>query len=304
MRRWIWWTIQLVVAAIVIRMVWATLASNWSEFRSLHLTLKLQWGWIGLSVLVLLTSYASSVEAWRRILAGWQQRLRYLSAARIWLVANLGRYIPGKVWSVAGLIALAQRAGVEAWAAGASAFAIQAVAIGTAVALVAVAIPGAESPWRLAGAALIAAGTIVSLAWTRAVRSVARLAGRADGVRPLPVTAVAESSALGVFSWLGHGTAFWLLSRGLGLPGSLPVATAVGVFALGYILGLLALFAPGGVGVREVVLISLLTPRLGGGGAIALSLASRLLLTLTEVAAPLVMLLFTRQQKGDVSVRT
>src|SRR2546430_12995204 len=37
---------------------------------------------------------------------------------------------PGKVWSVAGLIVLAQRAGVESWAAGASAFAIQAVGIG------------------------------------------------------------------------------------------------------------------------------------------------------------------------------
>jgi len=303
-RRGLWWAIQIVVAAIVIRMVWATLAGNWNEFRSLHVALHLQLGWAGLAVLVLLLSYASSVEAWRRILAGWRQHLRYLQAARIWLVANLGRYIPGKVWSVAGLMALAQRAGVEPWAAGASAFAIQAVAVGTAVAIVAAAIPGAASPFRLAGAAVIAIVTIAALTWPRAIQSIARLVGRTERVRPLPVAAVAESSALGLFSWLGHGTAFWLLSRGLGLPGALPLATAVGVFSLGYILGLLALFAPGGVGVREVVLISLLTPVLGGGGAIALSLASRLLLTVTEVVAPLVMLLVTRQSKEDVSVRT
>ena len=62
----------------------------------------------------------------------------------------------------------------------------------------------------------------------------------------------------------------------------------------GYVLGLLALFAPGGVGVREVVLIGLLTPALGAGGAVALSVASRIVLTLTEVAAPLVVLLVTR----------
>ena len=74
--------------------------------------------------------------------------------------------------------------------------------------------------------------------------------------------------------------------------------------ALGYILGWLALFAPGGVGVREVVLIGLLTPALGGGGAVALSVASRILLTLTEVAAPLGALLITRAAKEDVSVRT
>src|SRR5436853_601794 len=92
--------------------------------------------------------------------------------------------------------------------------------------------------------------------------------------------------------------------RGLGLPGALPVARAAGVFALGYILGLLALFAPGGVGVREVVLIGLLTPALGGGGAVALSVASRILLTVTEVVAPLCALLVTRDVKEDVSVRT
>jgi uncharacterized membrane protein YbhN (UPF0104 family) len=106
--------------------------------------------------------------------------------------------------------------------------------------------------------------------------------------------AVAESAALGVVSWIAHGTAFWLLARGLGLTGALPLATALGVFALGYVLGLLALFAPGGVGVREVVLIGLLTPALGAGGAVALTIASRIVLTLIEVAAPLVVLLVTR----------
>jgi uncharacterized membrane protein YbhN (UPF0104 family) len=114
-------------------------------------------------------------------------------------------------------------------------------------------------------------------------------------VRPLPLMSVAESAALGVVSWIAHGTAFWLLARGLGLPGSLPIATALGVFSLGYVLGLLALFAPGGVGVREVVLIGLLTPALGAGGAVALTVASRILLTLTEVAAPLTVLLLTRE---------
>jgi uncharacterized membrane protein YbhN (UPF0104 family) len=304
MRKWIWWTLQICVAAVVVWMVWRTIARNWNEFRSLHMSLTLHPGWILLSVLVILLSYASSVEAWRRILAGWSQHLPYRQAVRVWLVANLGRYIPGKVWSVAGLMALAQRAGVEPWAAGASAFAIQAVAIGSAVALVAAATPGAESPLRLAAAGLVAVATIALLTWPRAARSVARLIGSAEKIRPLPLISVVESAALGLLSWVIHGTAFWLLARGLGLGGGLSLATAAGVFALGYILGLLALFAPGGVGVREVVLISLLTPALGAGGAVALSIASRLLLTLTEVAAPLGVLLITRGAKEDTRVRT
>lgn len=292
------------MGGVVAWMVWRAIVRNWSEFRSLELSLTLHPGWIVLSALTVFLSYAISVEAWRRILAGWAQRLSYGRALRVWLVANLGRYIPGKVWSVAGLMVLAQRAGVAPWAAAASAVAIQAVAIGTAVALVAAATPTAASPLRLGAAALVAIATIAVLAWERAVRGVARLVGSTVQFEPLPVSAVAWSAALGVLAWIAHGVAFWLLARGLGLPDTLSIVTAAGVFPLGYILGLLALFAPGGLGVREVVLISLLAPALGNGGAVALSVASRILLTLTEVVAPLGVLLFSRTGKEDVSVRT
>ena len=81
-----------------------------------------------------------------------------------------------------------------------------------------------------------------------------------------------------------------MCSSDLGLipQASLPLSTAIGAFTLGYVLGLLALFAPGGVGVRELVLIGLLAPFLGSGAAVAVSVASRVLLTLTEALAALV----------------
>jgi uncharacterized membrane protein YbhN (UPF0104 family) len=102
---------------------------------------------------------------------------------------------------------------------------------------------------------------------------------------------VLAAGVLTVLSWGTYGVALWMLARGL-LPDalSLPLATAIGAFTLGYILGLLALFAPGGVGVRELVLIGMLAPALGSGGAVALSVASRVLLTLTEAGAALVTL--------------
>src|SRR5207249_2626305 len=212
MRRWFWWAVQIAIATLVVRMVWGAIVKNWGEFRSLHVSLAPRPGWIALSVLVVFLTYALQIESWRRLLARWTQHLSYRRAARIWLVVNLGRYVPGKVWSVAGLIVLAQRAGVESWAAGASAFAIQAIGLGTAVAVVAAAAPSVESPLRLVAAALVAVG--------------------------------------------------------------------------------------------EVVLIGLLTPALGSGGAVALSVGSRVLLTLTEVAAALAVLLVTGRTKEDLGVRT
>jgi hypothetical protein len=50
-------------------------------------------------------------------------------------------------------------------------------------------------------------------------------------------------------------------------------------------LGLLAIFAPGGLVVREGVLFGLLAPLVGAGAALILVPASRLLLTATEVVA-------------------
>jgi len=304
MRKGLYWGAQAFAAVVVAVMVWRAIEHNWSEFRSLHVSLALRPAWIGLSVLVVFLTYAIQISSWRRVLAGWAQHLPYAQAARIWLLVNLGRYIPGKVWSIAGLVVLAQRAGVEGWAAGASAVAMQALGIGTAVALVAAATPGAASPVRLAGAALVSVATIAFLAWERGARAVVRLVGGGAQFQPLPLVAVAESTGLSLLSWITYGVAFWLLSRGLGLPDTLSLARAAGAFALGYILGLLALFAPGGVGVREVVLIGLLTPALGAGGAVALSVASRILLTLTEVAAPLGALLISGKTKGEPGVRT
>ena len=59
----------------------------------------------------------------------------------------------------------------------------------------------------------------------------------------------------------------------------------MGMFALGYVMGLVALVAPGGLGVRDLALVGFLTPFVGSGGALAVSLASRVQLTLTEAGA-------------------
>jgi len=262
-----------------------SIAHNWSEFRALHVALTVTPAWIAASVLTVLATYVMQVESWRRILAGWHQRLPFAAAARTWSLANLGRYVPGKVWSVAGLVVLAQRAGIAPGPAAASAFVIQAVTLGSGVAVVAAAAPHSAPPLRLAAAALVAVVTIGALAWRPTAAWLGRLVNASPPLEPLALSAVFTSTLLTVVSWWTYGAALWMLARGLLSGTSLPLASAVAAFTLGYILGLLALFAPGGVGVREVVLIGLLAPFLGAGGAVAVSVASRVLLTVLEAAA-------------------
>jgi uncharacterized membrane protein YbhN (UPF0104 family) len=151
----------------------------------------------------------------------------------------------------------------------------------------------------MAVAAAASVATIGVLAWEGGLRRLARLAGSATEWTALPLRTVLVSAVLTAASWVVYGVAFWLLGLGLGLPGTLPVGTAIGVFALGYVLGLLALFAPGGIGVREALFFTLLTPFVGAGGAVALSVASRLQLTLTEAAAGLGALFIGKHKEKD-----
>jgi uncharacterized membrane protein YbhN (UPF0104 family) len=292
-RRWLW-AVQGLVTLAVLAFVGRSIARNWSEFRSLHVTLTIAPAWIAGSVLLVLLTYAMQIESWRRILAGWGQRLAFGPAARTWSVANLGRYVPGKVWSVAGLVVLAQRAGVAPGPAAASAFVIQAVSLGSGVAVVAGVTPHSASPLRLALAGLAAVATILVLVWRPTALWLGRVVTSIAPLEPLAPSAVLAAIILTVLSWGTYGAALWMLARGLlhdaPVPLPLPLTTAIGAFTLGYILGLLALFAPGGVGVRELVLVGLLAPFLGSGGAVAVSVASRVLLTLTEVAAALLTL--------------
>ena len=288
-RRWLW-AIQGLVTLAVVGFVVRSIARNWSEFRSLHVTLAIAPAWIAGSVVLVFLTYVMQIESWRRILAGWGQHIAFGPAARTWSVANLGRYVPGKVWSVAGLVVLAQRAGVAPGPAAASAFVVQAVTLGSAVAVVAAVAPGSAPPLRLALAGLAALATILVLVWRPTALWLGRLVNAIAPLEPLAPSAVLAGTVLTVLSWGTYGAALWMLARGLIPDAPLPLTTAIGAFTLGYILGLLALFAPGGVGVRELVLVGLLAPSLGSGGAVAVSLASRVLLTLTEAAAALLTL--------------
>src|SRR5207247_2269022 len=215
------WAVQGLVTLAVVVFVSRSIARNWSEFRSLHVTLAFAPGWIAGSVVMVFLTYAMQIESWRRILAGWSQRLPFGPAARTWTVA-----------------------------------------------------------------------TILVLVWRPTALWLGRLVNAITPLEPLAPSAVLSGTVLTVLSWGTYGAALWMLARGLvpDAPIPLPLATAIGAFALGYILGLLALFAPGGVGVRELVLVGLLAPFLGSGGAVVVSVASRVLLTLMEAAAALLTL--------------
>jgi len=303
-RRLALWGTQAILVLVLGWFVARAIHGQWDTFRTLDVSLRPRPALLAAAVLTVLATYGMLIGVWRAIVTGWGERLSYRSAVRIWCLSNLGRYLPGKVWSVAGLAVLARRTGVSAWAATASAVVTQAVAVGTGVSLVAVAAPTSLSAPAIAAAAVIAAGLVVVIADGRLPQLALRLAGSDVQPARLPLGAVGLAAVGTLLSWLTYGVAFWLVARGLlGAP-TLGLREATGIFAAGYLAGLIALFAPGGVGVREAVYLAMLAPHVGGGGAVALAVGSRLLLTLTEILSALVALAIrtsTKEMLGDTT---
>jgi hypothetical protein len=282
---------------------------NWQALRAQPVEWRFSPAWITASVVVVFSSYAVLIEAWRRVVLSMGERLAFVPAARIWFLASLGKYVPGKVWAIAGAAVLSQRAGVDPAAAVAGAIVLQALALASGAAVVAVTaqeafqavgqgvlpVAGAVVVLALAGVALLASQPLLDRLSRLLPSSWPRL-------RAVPPAMLAAGFIANVVAWTGYGVALLLLTRGL-LPGVvLSLPQAVGVFTCSYLVGFIALFAPGGLGPRESVFLLMLAGDIGLKPAAALALASRLLLTGTEVL-PAVPFLLRRSASKPSSVR-
>jgi len=291
-RRRVWRIVQGILAIAVIALAARSLIRNWGMFRAqeVHWTVSPQW-LLG-SLALIWVSYALLVEAWRRVVVAMRQQLAWLPAARICMLANLGKYIPGKVWSVAGAAFLAQQAGVAPAVAVAAAIVLQALALASGVVLVAVVAPSAFAgvgSWLVTATVIAGAGAlagVVVLCWPPALRRLQRLLpGSVPELPAVPVGAMAAAFAANLVAWAAYGLAFQWLARGLTADTALHWGQAAAVFTLSYLVGLVAVFAPAGVGPRESVFVLVLQGTLGLKLAVALAIASRVLLTITELGA-------------------
>ena len=282
------WLLGILVAYFIVR----TVSANWGQIRSSQARIEIDVGALVAGGAMVLASYGILISAWRAVLAGWEggNRLRYLPAARVWCVSNLARYVPGKVWQIGGMATLAQRAGVSPWAAAGSAIIVQLVSVATGALITGLAAPEwKEHPWAVAVCGIVAASTAAALAWRRGTSFLGKWMSAAFG-RPLDLAPVGKgalllSAAVTTLAWLAQGLALYLCAVGLVGPTRLGIWSAIGIFTGGSLAGLLAVFTPGGLGVRETVLGIWLTPLMGYKRAIIVLVGSRLLVTATELLA-------------------
>jgi glycosyltransferase 2 family protein len=279
-------------AGVVIVYVARNLGEGLRDLRTQPLPEHPRWGMVALSGGLFLVAHAVLVQTWRSVLACWDARLPFWSAARIWSVSNLGKYVPGKVWQIGAMSAMSRELGVSPIAASGSAIlgtlvnviAGFVVALLSGRALLETTRPGwgalATGIVVVAGGALLLAPLIIP----RLAPFAARLAGRPLQTT-LPVRAVVYSLVGNVIAWLLYGLAFQTLVIGILGSAAGGYLEYLAAYTLSYLFGYLAFFAPAGIGVREIVMKEVLVVAglASAPQAALVTVSSRIWLTLLEV---------------------
>lgn len=297
----IWKVVRMALGALLVVLALRQLWHAWADAQAAPVEWHIRPLLLLASALLTWAMYAVLIMTWRRLVTAWGQVMTLGSAARIWIVSSLGKYLPGKVWAIAGMAVMAGQVGVAPWVATGAAVLNQALSVAAGAVVVGVAgtsLLQAQYPWiRVALALLLGVSIagILFLMWPGAVERLLALARVKAGKPAAPAPgALLLAAGANIVAWCGYGGALWLLAHGV-LDRAPTLAQCIGAFAASYVAGLVAVVAPAGLGVRESVFILMLQGTLGAPGAAALAIASRVMLTVTEVGAAVPFLLTSRE---------
>src|SRR5690606_26119257 len=129
-----------------------------------------------LSLVATWVMYAGLVTAWRGLLVSWGGQLGWATAGKLWILASFGKYLPGKVWALAGLGIMSEREGVRATTAIGGSIVMQLLSIPTGIVVAALALGPAirdTQPGLAPGMALVGVLALVPVAMMRHTRFLA-----------------------------------------------------------------------------------------------------------------------------------
>ena len=277
----------LITLAIAASIVYAVVRL-WPDVRETLLRLN---GWtLAGSFLAALAAIAANVKAWQAVLHELDHEVPTVSAGQIYLVGQLGKYLPGSVWAFLLQMELSVRAGIPRARSFAASLVLVGLATTAALVLGLFAIPtlvevGGAAVWGAAVLAPVALICAIPPVLSRLVDLFLRILGRAGLNHRLRLPGVLRVLGWSALAWTLFGVHFYLLGVGAGQGLNPDLPDAVGSFALAMTAGLLAVASPSGLGVREAILVASLSPYGGVGTALGVALASRLILTVADVLA-------------------
>ena len=321
-RRWLVWGLRIAALVVVCVGVGGTVRRAVGQL-SEH-EWELQPGWLAISGAVYVLGLTAMAWFWWRVLAAMHYPTPFVAALRAYFLGHLGKYVPGKAMAV-----ILRVAAVRRWVPS-----MRIVLVSVLLETLTMMSAGAFVAFVLAATVLrtdayiwlIALGmAIVSGAPTLppVMRWLARLGvGRvrpndeakqqADGattidvnLRGIDLGVLIEGWFAASVCWALLGVSLWATLRSIGvdqvaLPDDLPVLVTAVAFAV--VAGFLSML-PGGLVVRDAVLMQLLAPVCGAGNALVAAVLMRLVWLVSELIACGILYVGARSREREAGSR-
>jgi uncharacterized membrane protein YbhN (UPF0104 family) len=299
--------VRALVLLGLLAFVAVALADRWQEIRPVLARLSLPA--VALTMVAVLGSLFLTFLGWRAALAGLGSPLPVGGAMRVFFLGQLGKYVPGSVWSVVAQAELGRDYGVPRRSSGAAAIIATLVALVTGLGVAGVGLPllGSDAYARYSWTLVLLPVALVVL-WppvlNRLIAQALRLARRDPMPVSLNLETVMRVTGWSLGAWALYGVHVWILALSLGAGGATLLLKATAAFACAWCIGFLLIVAPAGAGAREAALILLLQPTMPSAEATVVALTSRLVITAADLLWGLVALGAERRRRDRRDANT
>ena len=300
--------LRYVLLAAVVAFAVYYLASQWGPVT--QAISEIAWQSAALSFVLLLLGLFFGTLSWTAILNGLGPRVPTRRAAQILLVGQLGKYVPGSVWSYVMQMELGRQFGIlrprilitSLYAAG--------VGVVASLVLGAAALPVLlpERPQLLWLFALLPLGLLClhPRVMTWLASQALRIFRRPPLTEIVSFRVVLQSTGFAVLAYASYGTHLWILVNSLEDPDLLVLVLLMGAVALAFTASLFAFILPSGIGVRDGILVAAMALVLTIPEATSVTVVSRVMFTAADLLAAAVATMATlvlRRRLQEESVR-
>jgi uncharacterized membrane protein YbhN (UPF0104 family) len=291
---------QVLIIVLIFYFLIKSLVSNWSQVKDFNWEFDYYFLTIAFVLQILTLLWLIQIFKW--ILTKSGSSISYLRLFKVWFISGLGKYLPGKVWQVLGMIFMLEKEGVSKKHAFSSVVLGQTLSVISGL-FVSVLLLGADlyskffsrKPGFMVAEVIATLILLVLLCYPKVLEKIVNLGLGILKKEKISLDITVKDVIIYflsyTLSWLFYGLAFLIFIKAIAQASFNIYPTLTGSFAFSLNMGFLALFAPGGIGVREGILVLLLETYFPAPVAVLISILSRLWISLVELLCFLIALL-------------
>lgn len=280
--------LQLIIVGTIFYFMWRVVYSNWDDISLENIDINV-YKLTG-SFFILIIYFLYLVKIWQIILKYMNINLEFVNGMKIFFYSLLGKYLPGKVWLIAGKVYLSQKHGISKKKVVFSSF-IEIFAnmlSGLFLFLIAILFEeNFQTTPNLTLVILLLVPILLLLLNPKLLVYFINLGLKLFGRETLKIDftfyQIASIFCYSFFAWLIIGTGFYFMINSFVYISYTKIPILAGSISLAGTIGLLSIFVPAGIGIREGILALLLSNILSSHMAVLSSLMCRVWLTTGEV---------------------